>query len=157
VKRSSVLALVLVGVTVLCVVGACLGMAAVGPGALLGCDTDPTPAVPGVQDDPRRVAELFPRLGPVTAAHWQIRDARPRICPDPAPMTYVYDGLVTLAADPAGYPFTPAAAPAFPAGLAGLAPAHAAWQVSPAYDAAMGGNLWLDPASRTVYFHTRRS
>jgi len=44
VKRPSVLILILTGLTVLCVVGACLGVAAVGPGALLGCDDDPTPA-----------------------------------------------------------------------------------------------------------------
>jgi hypothetical protein len=103
VKRSSLLALVLVGLTVLCVVGVCVGLVGIGPGALLGCDVGPTPAGgPPVQDDPGRIAELFPALGPVAVAHWQIRDARPRTCPDVAPMTYGYDGVVTLAADPAG-------------------------------------------------------
>jgi hypothetical protein len=157
VKRSSVLALVLAGLTALCMVGACLGLAAVGPGTLLGCNTDPTPAVPTVLDDPKRVAELFPRLGDVRGVHWQIRDARPRTCPDIGPMRYVYDGLVALAADPTGYAFVPAAAPpAIPAGLAPLAPAGARWQTSADFDAAQGASFWLDPGSHTLYFHVLR-
>jgi hypothetical protein len=153
VKRSSIVALVVVGLTALCVGAVCLGATAIGPGTILGCDTDPTPAVPTVQDDPHRVAELFPRLGAVRAAHWQVRDARPRTCPDLGPMDYVYDGLVVPAADPAGFVFTPAAAPAIPPGLTELAPPGAAWQVSAAFDSAMGGKFWFDPGSHTLYFH----
>jgi hypothetical protein len=153
VKRSSIVALVVVGLTALCVGAVCLGATAIGPGTILGCDTDPTPAVPTVQDDPRQVAELFPRLGAVRAAHWQIRDARPRTCPDLGPMDYLYDGLVVPAADPVGFVFTPAAAPAIPPGLAELAPSGASWQTSAAFDAATGAKFWWDPASHTLYFH----
>jgi hypothetical protein len=158
VKRSSVVALVVVGLTALCVGAVCLGATAIGPGTILGCDTDPTPAVPTVQDDPHQVAELFPRLvphlGEVRTVHWQIRDARPRTCPDLGPMDYVYDGLVVPAADPvAGFAFAPAGAPAIPPGLAELAPPGAAWQVSGAFDTAMGGKFWFDPGSHTLYFH----
>jgi hypothetical protein len=153
VKRSSVLALVLVGLTLLCVVLGCAGVAALGPGTLLGCSADPAPAVPTVQDDPKRVASLLPRLGLVTSAHWQVRDARPRTCPDWAPMRYVYDGLVTLPAEPAGYPFTPGPAPDIPSGLRELAPPAAAWQRSPQFDAAVGATLYYDVPTRTVYFH----
>jgi hypothetical protein len=153
VKRSSIVALVVVGLTALCVGAVCLGATAIGPGTILGCDTDPTPAVPTVQDDARQVAELFPRLGEVRTVHWQIRDARPRTCPDLGPMDYVYDGLVVPAADPAGSIFTPSAAPAIPPGLAELAPPGARWQVSGAYDAAIGGKFWFDPGSHTLYFH----
>jgi hypothetical protein len=157
VRRSSIVALVVVGLTALCVGAVCAGAAALGPGTILGCDTDPTPAVPTVQDDPRRVAELFPRLlaqvGELRAVHWQVRDARPRTCPDLGPMDYVYDGLAVPRTDPVGYAFTPAAAPAIPPGLAELAPGAAAWQTSAAFDAAMGGKFWFDPGSRTFYFH----
>jgi hypothetical protein len=153
VRRSSIVALVVVGLTMLCVGSVCAGAAVIGPGPILGCDTDPTPAVPTVQDDPHRVAGLFPRLGAVRAAHWQVRDARPRTCPDLGPMDYVYDGLVVPAADPVGYAFTPAAAPAIPPGLAELAPPGAAWQTSAAFDAAMAGTFWFDPGAHTLYFH----
>jgi hypothetical protein len=157
VKRSSLVALVLAGLTALCVVAGCVGAFGVGPGTLLGCETDPTPKVPAVQDDPRRVASLFPRLDGVRAARWQVRDARPRTCPDLAPMSYVYDGLISLSADPAGYTFAPsAAAPAIPPGLAELAPAGARWRVSADFDTATGGSFWLDPGSHTLYFHALR-
>jgi hypothetical protein len=153
VKRSSIVALIVVGLTALCVGAVCLGATAIGPGAIFGCDTDPTPAVPTVQDDPHQVAELFPRLGAVRAVHWQIRDARPRTCPDLGPMDYVYDGLVVPAADPSGFVLAPAAAPAIPPGLAELAPRSASWQTGAAFDAAMGGSFWFDPGSHTLYFH----
>jgi hypothetical protein len=154
VKRSSVLALVLAGLTALCVVAACAGLVGVGPGVLLGCDVEATRAVPPVQDDPGRVASLFPRLGPVVSARWQIRDARPRTCPQVAPMTYEYDGLVTLAADPAGYAFTPSAPPSIPPGLAELAPTGASWQTSAPFDTDLRGTFHLDPSTHTLYFHT---
>jgi hypothetical protein len=44
-------------------------------------------------------------------------------------------------------------APAIPPGLAELAPRSASWQTSGAFDAAMGGTFWFDPASHTLYFH----
>ena len=152
-KRSSIVALVLAALTALCVGVGCVGVAAVGPGTLLGCETDPTPAVPAVRDDPKRVAELFPKLGEVREVHWQVREARPRTCPDLGPMDYLFDGLVSLAADPAGYTWQPTAAPAIPKGLVELAPRAVAWQVSTDFDAAMGGSFHLDPDSHTLYFH----
>jgi hypothetical protein len=153
VKRSSIVALIVVGLTALCVGAVCLGATAIGPGAIFGCDTGPTPAVPTVQDDPHQVAELFPRLGAVRAVHWQIRNARPRTCPDLGPMDYVYDGLVVPAADPVGFVFAPAPAPAIPPGLAELSPPGATWQVSTAFDSAMGAKFWREPGSHTLYFH----
>jgi hypothetical protein len=156
VRRSSLIALVLAGLTTLCVVIACTGIAAVGPGSLLGCETGPTPA-PTLQDAPKRVASLFPRLfpqlGDVRGVHWQVRDARPRTCPDLAPMSRVYDGLLSLAADPTGYGWRPATPPPIPPGLAELAPSGARWQTSADLDAATGARFWLDPGSHTLYFH----
>jgi hypothetical protein len=72
-------------------------------------------------------------------------------------MDYVYDGLVTLPADPAGYAFAPTAPPpTIPPGLAGQAPPGASWRTSADFDAAMGGAFWLDTGSHTLYFHLLR-
>jgi hypothetical protein len=108
-----------------------------------------------VKDDPARIAELFPAVGPVAATHWQAREARPAGCFDIGPMDYVYEGLFTLPpAALAGYDWEPADPRVLPA-LSGYAPPDARWRRSRAFDihvTASGGALFFTDAGGTVYF-----
>ena len=66
-----------VGISFTTVVVLCVG-AAVACDSLVDCSN--TAKVGPVKDDPGRVAQLFPAVGPVTATHWQAREARPEGC-----------------------------------------------------------------------------
>ena len=141
-----------VGISFTTVVVFCVG-AAVACDSLVDCSN--TAKVGPVKDDPGRVAQLFPAVGPVTATHWQAREARPEGCVDIGPMDYVYEGLFTL--PPAtlnGYDWQPADPHVLPA-LAGYAPPGATWRHSKAFDAqvvASGAAEFYTDAGGAVYF-----
>src|SRR5262249_1581314 len=108
-----------------------------------------------VKDDPARIVQMFPAVGPVTAAHWQARQARPEGCFDIGPMDYVYEGLFTLPpAALAGYDWQPTDPQGLPA-LAGYAPPGAAWRHSAAFDTHViesgAARFFTDPGG-TIYF-----
>jgi hypothetical protein len=111
--------------------------------------------VSAVSTDADRVAKLFPALGPVTGAHWQSREARPRTCPDIGPMDYVYEGIVTLAApiDRSRYVWQPASL-SIAAALSAYAPPNAQWRESRDFNDAIApsARFYLDDGSDTVYF-----
>jgi len=164
-RRLGRVLLILAGLSVCCVVGVCGLVAAVAPSLpeLAGCPTATAPVTAPVRDDTARLRELLPALGELRSAHWQVREARPRLCPDIGPMDYIYEAVVVLPVGgaqrlTAGYDFAPAAAPEVPAALAGEVPAAPAWQTSARYDATLapGARAWLDVATETMFVYYLR-
>ncbi len=157
--RNVRLALVFAALAVVCGGAVCFAAARIMP-ALLGLDCTPatTASVSPVYTDRTTVTRLFPRLGPFADAHWQIREARPRTCPDIGPMDLVTEGSVTLGAQTAavyrgGYPWAPVASLEIPAALREFVPAGASWVHSREFDAAIGpGRFYADTGSATLYF-----
>jgi hypothetical protein len=140
-----------VGVSLTTVLALCVGTA-VACDSVMDCNN--TAKVGPVKDDPARIAQLFPAIGPVTAAHWQAREARPAGCFDIGPMDYVYEGLFTLPPTPLDwYGWQPADPHVLPA-LAGYAPPGAEWRHSKAFDVRMlaSGAAEFFEARGIVYF-----
>jgi len=140
-----------VGASLTTVLALCVGTA-VACDSVMDCGN--TAKVGPVKDDPARIAQLFPAVGPVTATHWQAREARPAGCVDIGPMDYVYEGLFTLrpaALD--GYDWEPADPQVLPA-LSGYAPPGATWRHSRAFDTHVvaSGAARFYEAGGTVYF-----
>jgi hypothetical protein len=162
VSRSAKIAILVSAVVLVCLAGTCVGVLAFGPGlpTLFGCRDAATPAVGPLRDTPDRVRQMYPKLEGVTAAHWQVREAVPRTCPDIGPMDYRTNGFVVLSADRvasyrAAFTWSPADAPDVPADLRPFAPASPRWEASDAFDREIAGDnstFVLDPSTGTLYF-----
>ena len=154
-RRVPKIALVVAGFTLLCVLGVVVAAVALGPSlpAAVGCPDAAQPTVGGVVDRPQRIAELFPKLGDITAAHWQDREAVPRTCPQVAPMRYITTGIIVIPAKTLElYSWQPAEPPDVPPALAPWAPRSPQWTSSAAFDADMGGTFERDAGSATLFF-----
>jgi hypothetical protein len=155
VPRTAKIALVVTGFTLLCVLGVVVAAVVLGPSlpAAIGCPDAAQPTVAGVVSSPQRVKELFPELGDIVAAHWQVREAVPRTCPQAAPMRYITTGIIVIQAKALeSYLWQPAEPPDVPPALAPWAPRSPQWTSSRAFDAAIGGTFTRDAASGTLFF-----
>ena len=160
--RNTKIALVVSGLTLLCVVGVCGAAIAVRTAlpSVMGCTDATKPTVSSVVDRPEHIKELFPKLGPLTAVHWQEREARPRTCPEIGPMDYILTGFAVLAPETATdyrqrYTWTAATPPDVPADLRAFAPASPQWTFSDDFDRDIAGvtpMFHFDRASGTLYF-----
>ena len=160
--RSTKIALVVSGLTLLCVVGVCGAAVAARTAlpSLMGCKDATAPTVSSVVDRPEHIRELFPKLGSVTAVHWQEREARPRTCPEIGPMDYILSGFAVLAPETATeyrqrYTWTAATAPEVPADLRTFAPTSPQWTSSADFDRDISGGqpvFRFDHDSGTLYF-----
>jgi hypothetical protein len=166
VSRSSKVAVVVAALAVFCAAGAVVIAIQLAPAltGLAGCEDATAPVVSEVRDDAKRVGELFTKLGEFTATHWQVREARPRTCPEFGPMDYVYSGFVTLApatieAYRRDHQWAGAEPPDVPPDLRRYIPAAPTWQRSATFDEAVAGAgpvFLLDAASATLYFTMTR-
>jgi hypothetical protein len=161
VRRSSKIALLVTGLVLLCALGVVAGLVSLSPSlpGIVDCAGPGDPTVGGVVDKPQKVKELFPKLGEVTEAHWQDREAVPRTCPQDIPMRYATTGLVVLPSASTErflqvYRWQPAGPPELPEALGPYAPPSPRWTSSEAFDAAMGGTFELDAAGNTLFFTT---
>jgi hypothetical protein len=150
------IALVISGLVVMALLAVCVVVSSLGSttSVAFGCTAETAPVVGGVVQQPQRVHELLPALGPISDAHWQDRELRVRLCPDVGPMTHETSGFVVLAAaDRTRYVWQPATAPDVPEDLRRFAPIDPQWTDAAAFDAEMGpGTFRFDRASGTLFF-----
>jgi hypothetical protein len=147
--------LVIAGFTLVIVIGMVVAAVVLGSSlpAAIGCPDAAQPTVGGVVDRPQRIKELFPKLGDITAAHWQDREAVPRTCPELAPMRYITTGFIVVQPQIFNvYEWEPAKSPDVPPALAPWAPSSPQWTASAAFDTAMGGTFERDARSATLFF-----
>lgn len=150
-KRGTRIVLFIAGLATICSVGTC-GIAIAAADSLpviAGCtDRGAEPDVSGVLDDVRRIREEVPGLSQAISGHYRWKETRPRTCPDLYPMTYRYEGFAVLPPDLSSELAArgqPAVLPSVPEPLQQYAPSGASW--------VKVDELYLDPASRTVWFN----
>jgi hypothetical protein len=148
--RTAKLALLITAACAACVIAACgvaLALRDWVPG-LAGCPDPTKPPKSAIFTDPIQIEQRYPQLKPIQSVHWQVREARPRSCPEIGPMDYVTDGLAVLTpAQVAALPAVAGTAPPLdiPDDLRPFTPPGPQWR-------SIGAELWLDPPSATVYF-----